>query len=217
MDPYWTSWLLYPRCHLCVHARKIVCLFYVDELYRIEIVISHVTFRWTIMFPLVVMNSLLVTSCDVFKLQSSGVTLGSLGLFEFNNPLDTSNECVAITDIADREIEDKALLCARISALMALGFGGVLILLGVFKQCIVPFPATALLMDVSAAGVQICLALVYVLWMSEACTSFSCVYGQGLWYLLAAQVAWLVVGCCARCMRDGRNEQKEEKADTMEA
>jgi hypothetical protein len=149
----------------------------------------------------------MVASCELLYLQSSGVKQGSIGLFKFDNPLDSSDGCVAVTDIADREIEDKSFLCARICALMALGFGAVLLVLGFSKQFLVPLPMTHLFMDISATVVQICLALVYVIWMSEACDAFTCVYGDGVWYLLATQVLWLIVGCCSRCMREGRSEK----------
>jgi hypothetical protein len=160
----------------------------------------------------VVTNALLVASCDLVELRQGGSLKGTLGLFEFNDPSDDDvDECVAISDIDDRDIEDKAFKCARVCALMAFGFGGVLLVFGFFKQWIVPLPCTRLLMDVSAMGVQICLALVYVIWLSEACDLFQCLYGDGAIYLFCTQILWLIVGCFARCMREGRSERTERK------
>lgn len=158
------------------------------------------------------MNALLVTSCELLDLNARGFKQGSIGLLEFNNPLDPDvDECVPVTDLLDREIEDRAFRCAQISAFMAFGFGGVLLLFGFFKQCLCKLPCTKLMMDISATGVQICLALVYVIWMSEACDIYTCVYGDGATYLLSTQVLWLIVGCFARCMREGRSERNGEK------
>lgn len=156
----------------------------------------------------VITNSLLVSACDLLELRQGGVPVGTLGLFEFNNPQDDVNECVAISDIADRNIEDKAFKCARVTSLMAFGFGGVLLVFGFFKQCLFPLPCTELLMDLSSTGVQICLALVYVIWLSEACDLYQCVYGDGATYLICTQILWLIVGCFGRCMREGRSERK---------
>ena len=146
----------------------------------------------------------------MLELRQAGITRGSIGLFEFNNPLDDSDECITISDIADRDIEDKAFKCARVSALMAFGFGGILLVFGFFKQCLFPLPCTQFLMDLSATGVQICLGLVYVIWLSEACDLYDCVYGSGATYLILTQAFWLIVGCFARCMREGRRERTQK-------
>jgi hypothetical protein len=156
----------------------------------------------------VVTNALLVQSCDLLDLNAKGETQGTLGLFQYRNPLGDSNECTTISDIANRDIQDAAFKCARVTSLMAFGFGGILLVFGFFKQCLFPLPCTHLLMDLAATGVQICLALVYVIWMSEACDMYQCVYGNGATYLVATQGLWLIVGCFSRCMRDGRSERR---------
>jgi len=160
------------------------------------------------------MNSLLVTSCDILELQAGGIQYGTMGLFKFNNPLDeSSTACVDITSIADRDIEDNAFLCSKISSLISLGFGSIVFIYLFFKQCIVPLPRSGLILDIGSAGVQISLSLVHVLWISEICDAYTCVNGQGIWYLIAAQGAWLIVGCCSRCMRDGPRENKDKHHD----
>lgn len=160
---------------------------------------------------IVVMNALFVASCDFLELQSRGSKQGSIGFLKFNNPLDVdSEECVDIVDIADREIEDKAFMCARICSMMAFGFGFILVVFGFSKQWFFPLPCTGLIMDLSATGVQISLALVYVIWMSDICDAYTCVYGQGAWYLLATQILWMIVGCFSRCMREGRSERNQK-------
>ncbi len=155
----------------------------------------------------VVTNALLVSSCDLLELRAQGVTQGTLGLFQYRNPTLDSDECTDVSDIASRNIEDKAFKCARITSLMAFGFGGILLVFGFFKQCIFPLPCTHLLMDLAATGVQICLALVYVIWLSEACDLYQCAYGDGANYLVATQILWMIVGCFSRCMREGRSER----------
>lgn len=107
-------------------------------------------------------------------------------------------------------MEDAAFNCARVCSLLAFGFGGILLVFGFFQQCIIPLPCTQLLMDLSATGVQICLALVYVIWLSDACDIYQCAYGNGAWYLVATQILWLIVGCFARCMREGRSERNRK-------
>ena len=136
------------------------------------------------------------------------MTKGTLGLFQYQNPTSDSTECTTVSDIANRDIQDAAFKCARVVSLMAFGFGGILLVFGFFKQCLCPLPCTHLLMDLAATGVQICLALVYVIWLSEACNIYECVYGNGASYLIATQLLWLVVGCFARCMREGRSERR---------
>ena len=132
-------------------------------------------------------------------------------MFYANLPGDDSDECIKFADIANREIEDRALKCARICSLMAIGFGGVLLVFGFFKQCLCKLPFTQPLMDLSATGVQICLALVYVIWLSDACDQYYCSYGLGGTYLILTQIFWLIAGCFSRCMRDGRSERKKQE------
>ena len=157
----------------------------------------------------VVTNALFLTSCELLELTQGGNVKGTLGLFSFNNPLDDVDECVAISDIADRDIDDKAFKCAQVCSIMSFVFGGVLLVYGFFKQCLCPLPCTQLLMDISSTGVQICLALVYVIWLSEACDLYKCISGDGVSYLVCTQILWLIAGCFSRCMREGRSERHE--------
>jgi hypothetical protein len=66
-------------------------------------------------------------------------------------------------------------------------------------------------MDLSGAFVQIMLALVYVIWLTEACAnSFYCTAGDGGIYLPLTQLFWLAASCFTRCMRPGRHERRDE-------
>lgn len=157
-----------------------------------------------------VTNALLINACDLLDLSSGNVNRGSLGLFNANIPGDGSDECVEISEIADSNIDDKALKCARVCSIMALGFGAILLVFGFFKQCICKLPCTQPLMDLSATCVQICLGLVYVIWLSDACDTFYCSYGNGATYLILTQIFWMAAGCFSRCMRDGRSERRQQ-------
>jgi hypothetical protein len=163
-----------------------------------------------ILLSSVVTNALLLTSCDLLDL-SGGFNKGSLGLFQWNNPSDgKEDECFDFPPDEEREIEDKALKCAQVCAILALCFGGVLFVFGFFKQCIIPLPCSQRIMDLTSACVQLFLALVYVVWASKACDFYSCSYGDGATYLIVTQFLWLGAGCFSRCMRDGRWERRDE-------
>mmetsp|Transcript_25503 Transcript_25503/g.60328 ORF Transcript_25503/g.60328 Transcript_25503/m.60328 type:complete len:209 (+) Transcript_25503:382-1008(+) len=162
----------------------------------------------------VVTNSLLLTSCELLKL--GGVTRdGSIGLFyaDFPNPNVAGEECTNIDNVeGSDQLKDAAFNCARYCAILAFVFGAILLVFGVFKQCICPLPCTQLLMDVSGTFVQIMLALVYVIWLTEACNQYYCTYGQGGTYLVLTQIFWLGASCFTRCMRPGRYERRDEIA-----
>ena len=161
-------------------------------------------------------NSLLISSCEFFILEGFGENDGSLGLFYANPPRDNSDECIQFAEIENREVEDAALKCARVCSIMALAFGGILLLFGFFKQCLFELPCTQRLMDLSATCVQIVLALVYVIWMSEACDVYYCSYGQGGTYLILTQIFWLAAGIFTRCMRDGRSVRRKNAPPPQE-
>lgn len=53
---------------------------------------------------------------------------------------------------------------------MALIFGAALLFFGLYKQCLCKLPLTKLIMDLSGLGIQICMALVYVVgWRNDIC------------------------------------------------
>mmetsp|Transcript_14176 Transcript_14176/g.26527 ORF Transcript_14176/g.26527 Transcript_14176/m.26527 type:complete len:227 (-) Transcript_14176:330-1010(-) len=165
----------------------------------------------------VVTNSLLLSSCEMFFLSSgfNGV-VGSLGLYRASfpdgNQLDVdSGECVTLDDVDGiDQYKDTAFNCARVCAVVAFFCGLVLFVFGFFKQCLCPLPCTQLLMDISGAAVQIMLALVYTLWLTEACNRYKCTYGDGGTYLFLTQIFWLAASCFTRCMRPGRWERRDE-------
>ena len=155
----------------------------------------------------VVTNFLLIFSCDFLDLFKGGIKLGSLGLFSWKIPQDGS-ECTAFAE--DSEIEDTAFNCARVCSVIALCAGGIMFAFGFFKQCIFPLPCTQMLMDLSSTCVQVMLALVYVIWLSEACDLYTCKYGDGSTLLIVTQLLWLAAGIFSRCMRPGRWERRDE-------
>jgi hypothetical protein len=158
----------------------------------------------------VVTNALLIKSCDLLDLSVGADIRGSLGLFYADPPGNTQGECIEISSVEDRSIDDKALKCARVCCIMALAFGSILFVFGFFKQCICPLPCTQPLMDLSSSCVQICLALVYVIWLTDACDTYACSYGDGSTYLILTQIFWLVAGCFSRCMREGRKGRRQD-------
>ena len=170
-----------------------------------------------ILLIIVALNILLIYSCELLNLSRAGFR-GSTGLFTFSLPGDDADgdECVAISDISDRAIEDKALKCARVSVIMALSFGGLVFIFGFFKQCIIPLPCSQRIIDLSSTCVQICLGLVYVIWWSDLCDDFYCTYGDGATYLICTQCLWLIAGIFSRCMRDGRWERRDEIREARE-
>ena len=137
---------------------------------------------------------------------------GSLGLFKVDPPSQGNSTCVTIDQAQFKElgINDAAYKCARVCSVMAFCFGALLFVLIFFKQCIFPLPCSQFLMDISSTMVQVSLALVYVVWMSNACDLYYCEYGQGSTYLILTQIFWLAAGCFTRCMRGGRWERRDE-------
>jgi preprotein translocase subunit SecY len=118
---------------------------------------------------------------------------GSLGLFEWQLP-GVHPYCVEIADVQNRAVDDTALKCARVCALLALCFGAILLVFGFFKQCLCPLPCSQLLMDLLSTCVQIMLASVYVVWLTDACDEYYCNYGDGAIYLILTQIFWLAAG-----------------------
>lgn len=164
----------------------------------------------------VVTNSLLLKSCDLLDLGGLQQEVGSLGLYFADFPDQQDASCVKIDDQSGVN-KDAAFNCARVCAVMAFCFGAILLVFGVFRQYIIPLPCTQLLMDVSGGCVQITLSLVYVIWLTDACNTFYCTFGQGGTYLILTQCFWLGASCFTRCMRPGRHERRDEIAANKEA
>jgi hypothetical protein len=161
----------------------------------------------------VITNILLITTCELLDV-SNGRIQGSVGLFSWKDPSSGEDgECLEISAVEDRLIEDAALKCARVCSIMAIIFGGILLVFGFFKQCIIPLPCTQKLMDLSATFVQIFLGLVYVIWWTDLCDEFYCSYGNGSINLILTQLFWLAAGIFSRCMRPGRYERRDEIRD----
>jgi hypothetical protein len=167
----------------------------------------------------VVTNSLLLRTCQVLKLsvgENDVATVGSLGLYFANFPEgtvieDTNGQCIRIDNVPNIDnYKDAAFNCARVCAVIAFICGACLLLFGVFKQCLCPLPGTQLVMDVSGGIVQIMLALVYVIWATEACNVFQCTFGNGGTYLVLTQLFWMLAACFTRWMRPGRYERRDE-------
>jgi len=160
----------------------------------------------------VVTNAMLLASCDFMGIENFvGRDQGSFGLYKFRAPGD--EKCSDIPEDAG----DGWFTTAQVCAVIAFCAGGILLVLAFFKQCIVPLPCTQRLMDLSATLVQVCLALVYLVWGSEICDTYHCFYGDQGTLLILTQVFWLAAGCFSRCMRPGRFERRDEIAAQKEA
>jgi len=158
----------------------------------------------------IVTNSFLLLSCDLWKVQSYFFE-GSLGLFSWQVP-GQNEECTAIASSSEEDkdfYESEILLCARWAAVAGLSIGGIMTILIIFKQCLIPLPRTRLLLDICTISVQICLGLVYATYFSKVCTNFECTYGQGTLLLILTQFFWAAGGISIRCMRPGRYERKD--------
>ena len=162
----------------------------------------------------IVTNSLLLASCEVLDLATAGIIRGSLGLYRGDFPDGTSSTgCIVIDDIPNiDDYKDAAFNCSRVCAVVGIFCGLILTVFGFFKQCLCPLPCSQIIMDLSATGVQIMLALVYVIYLTEACNRYQCYAGQGLTYLYSSQILWLAASCFTRCMRPGRYERRDEIA-----
>jgi hypothetical protein len=126
--------------------------------------------------------------------------------------MDLEDECIGIDqdDFDEGNVDDTAWKCARVCACLALCFGCILFVFAFMKQCIIPLPCSQRIIDLSSTLVQVSLALVYVMWMSDACDRYFCDYGNGGTLLILTQVFWLAAGCFTRCMRPGRFERRDE-------
>lgn len=164
----------------------------------------------------VVTNSLLLASCEFFKLSVGRVPVGSLGLYFANFPpstdlTDITGTCIRIDIVPNIEdVKDTAFNCARVCAVIAFIFGAILLVFGFFKQFLCPLPCTQLLMDICGGSIQFFLVLVYVIWASEACDVYQCTFGDGGTYLVLTQIFWMLAACFTRCMRPGRYERRQE-------
>ena len=181
-----------------------------DHLFSFEFLFSDTNSSFLLA---VVTNALLLLDCELWKVESL-LFDGSLGLFHWQVP-GQHDECV---EIASSDVEEldfyqgQILLCARWSAVAALGLGGCMTLIILFQQCLIPCPCSALLRDICAIGTQICLGLVYTTYFSRICTDFECHYGQGTLYLIITQSLWAVAGVLSLCMRPGRHERSKNRS-----
>ena len=161
-------------------------------------------------------NILLIVSCQILELgEPSGNLTGSLGLFHYDDPVNATG-CIRTADFLDEELDDKALKCAQVCAIAALGAGGIFFLFVFFKQCLCKLCCTQPILDMCALFTQLCLGLVYVLWLTDSCELYKCTYGEGADWLWLSQICWLVAGVLARCMRDGKSERKKKELEEEE-
>lgn len=168
-------------------------------------------------FGAVVCNILLLVSCEVLNLQAPFQgRKGTLGLFKWGDP-DFANgnnndggDCFSFGDDDSAIQGDTAFRVAQVGSTLSFAFGSIILVSVFFKQCLCKFPGLMCLLDMSATGVQISLALVYCVWLSEICDDYSCVSGDGMVYLWLTQGLWFFAGCFARCMREGRQERNRD-------
>jgi len=161
-------------------------------------------------------NILLIVSCQILELgEPSGNLTGSLGLFHYDDPVNATG-CIRTADFLDEELDDKALKCAQVCAIAALGAGGIFFLFVFCKQCLWKLCCTQPILDMCSLFTQLCLGLVYVLWLTDSCELYKCTYGEGADWLWLSQICWLVAGVLARCMRDGKSERKKKELEEEE-
>mmetsp|Transcript_8293 Transcript_8293/g.19972 ORF Transcript_8293/g.19972 Transcript_8293/m.19972 type:complete len:105 (-) Transcript_8293:200-514(-) len=77
------------------------------------------------------------------------------------------------------------------------------------RQFCCPLPCTDFMMDVCCLAVQVGLAMVYLLWMSDGCYYYECDIGDGSGFLVAAQVFWILAACFTKCMRPSAWQRKK--------
>jgi hypothetical protein len=157
----------------------------------------------------------MIFDCALLELSGTASSSGTstFGLFRVKPPgMDLDDECIEINpkDFKEWEIDDAAWKFARVCACLALGFGFILSSLALFKLYMPPVSQS--IIDLTSAMIQVCLALVYVMWTGEMCDTYDCEYGKGTTLLIVTQVLWLIAGCFTRFMPDGRFERRDEIA-----
>lgn len=138
---------------------------------------------------------------------------GTLGLFSYSIDRDgffgkeVTDGCVDI----EGDVSDTALNCARTCAVMALAFGCALLFFGGFRQFFCKLPCTRLVLTISNIGVQIMLALVWVVHANGMCNETKCSWGEGASFLLSTQLLYLGAGIFTRCLPEPRYERSKEE------
>ena len=154
----------------------------------------------------VVTNAMFITACDFMNIELAGGFAGTFAFWKYKES--GQSEC---TDLPD-DFGDGWFRTAQLCTIIALCSGGILLVFGFFKQCIIPLPCSQLIMDLASTLTQVCLALVYLVWLSETCKEdYDCTWGDSGILLILTQVFWLAAGCFTRCMRPGRRERAKER------
>jgi len=170
-----------------------------------------------------VCHAVVLASCNLLSLDGDTST-GSYGLFFLNVPDSGTDQCTEIRAIDEitglygdgiiwQPREDHHLRAAQIGCSFALGCGFALVIFVFFRQFFCPLPCSGFIMDVCGLAVQVGLAMVYLLWLSDGCTYFECDYGEGMPFLICAQVFWMIAGCFIKCMRPSAAERKKMEAE----
>ena len=151
-------------------------------------------------------NLYVVLTCEMLELRFGG----KIGPWRAQLP---QGDC-EVWSKADTDADDWLLNMARATSMMGLCFGGIFAVFLLFQQCLFPLPCGQRLMDLSATGVQISLALTWAITWSDVCDTFGgCSWGDGAIALLICQGLYFGAGIFNRCMREPRYKRHEERRD----
>jgi hypothetical protein len=159
----------------------------------------------------IITNIIFLTHCEFFVLERGFRDVGSLGLYHANIPDNPDEGCMKIEDTG--LVVDAAFNCAKVCGALAVVFGCIVVVFGFMKQCLFQLPCTQPIMDLSGVCIQLFLALVYVIYLTDTCSNFECDPGEGLICLIVTQVFWIVASCLSRCMRPGRRERARDASN----
>lgn len=109
-------------------------------------------------------NAAIVGSCDLLEVNRKG----KFG--PWREAISDPGECQGWNK--DDTDTDWIINMARACSMMALIFGCLLLSFGFFKQYFCPLPFSQPVMDLSATGVQISLALIWPVWRSDICNEY---------------------------------------------
>lgn len=153
-------------------------------------------------------NLYVVLTCEMLELRNGG----KIGPWRAQIGRDA--ECEVWNKADADEVTDWLLNMARATSMMGLCFGGIFAICLLFHQCLFPLPCGQKLMDISASGVQISLALTWAITWSDVCDDFGgCSRGDGAYALMACHAFYLGASIFNRCMREPRYKRREERRE----
>jgi len=140
-------------------------------------------------FPAIA-NFLGLVSCDLLKYDIPGGVGGTVGLFRYG--LNDSNECLAFTE---ETAEDSTFGPARAGAIAAFTLAICLLALNFIHYSVWAIPQKDVLFYTIGACMQLCLALVQLLWRNELCDTYGCYMGDGSSWTGLAHIMYMAATC----------------------